>query len=119
MSGIAVDLLQGEDAVSAAQPPMSLTGRIGFPLVLAVIAAILLGLVLSILKMNNGVFIYSMDDPYIGLAFSDQIRHGNYGMNDGVPAAPDSSILYPLLLAPASGTPLHPYLPLILNTLAL
>jgi hypothetical protein len=40
-------------------------------------------------------------------------------MNDGVHAAPASSILYPFLLAAASGTPLHPCLPLILNTLAL
>jgi hypothetical protein len=103
----------------AVQPPISLTGKIAFPLAMTVIGAILLGLVLAILRLNNGTFLYTMDDPYIGLAFSDQIRHGNYGMKAGVHAAPDSSILYPLLLAPASGTPLHPYLPLILNSLAL
>ena len=103
----------------AVKPPISRIARLAFPLALAVIGAILLGLVLSILRLNNGTFLYTMDDPYIGLAFSDQIRHGNYGMNDGVPAAPDSSILYPFLLAPASGTPLHPFLPLIINTLAL
>jgi hypothetical protein len=114
MSEISVDLSHDE-----IQSQISPVGRIAFPLALAIIAAILLGLILSILRMNHGVFLYSMDDPYIGLAFSDQIRHGNYGMNDGVHAAPDSSILYPFLLAPASGTSLHPYLPLILNTLAL
>jgi hypothetical protein len=103
----------------AVKPPISRIARLAFPLALTVIGAILLGLVLAILRLNNGVFLYTMDDPYIGLAFSDQIRHGNYGMNDGVHAAPDSSILYPLLLAPASGTSLHPWLPLIINSLAL
>jgi hypothetical protein len=86
---------------------------------LAVIGALLLGLVLSILRLNSGTFIYSMDDAYIDLALSDQIRHGNYGIEAGLHAAPASSILYPFLLAPASGTLLHPCLPLIINSLAL
>jgi len=93
--------------------------RVAFPLVLAVTGAILLSLVLSILKLNNGAFIYSMDDPYIALALSDQISHGNYGINAGQHCAPASSILFPFLLAAAAGTPLHPYVPLILNSLAL
>jgi hypothetical protein len=92
---------------------------IAFPLVLAAAGVILLGLFLSILKLNNGAFIYTMDDPYIALALSDQIRHGNYGIDAGLHCAPASSILFPFLLAPASETPLHPYLPLILNCLAL
>jgi hypothetical protein len=101
------------------KPSISLTGRIAFPLALAVIGAILLGLVLAILRLNSGTFIYSMDDAYIDLALSDQIHHGNYGIEAGLHSAPASSILYPFLLAPASGTPLHPYLPLIINSLAL
>jgi len=60
-----------------------------------------------------------LDDPYIDLALSDQIHHGNYGIGNGQHAAPASSILYPLLLVPAAGTPVHPYLPLILNSIAL
>jgi hypothetical protein len=92
---------------------------VAFLLVLMVTAAILLALVLSILRLNNNTFTYTLDDPYIGLAFSDQIRHGNYGMNDGLHAAPASSILFTFLLTPAVGTSLHPYLPLILNVLAL
>ena len=95
------------------------TGLIAFLLVLTLTGAILLGLILSILKLNNGVFLYSLDDAYIVLAFSDQIRHGNYGMNPGEASAPASSILYSFLIVPASGTPIHPYLPLILNSLAL
>lgn len=103
----------------AVEPLIGLTGRIALPLALTVIGAILLGLVLSILRLNSGVFIYTMDDPYIGLALSDQIHDGNYGINAGLHAAPSSTILFPILLATASGTSLHPYLPLILNSLAL
>ena len=103
----------------AVKPPISRIARLAFPLALTVIGAILLGLVLSILRLNGGAFIYSMDDAYIDLALSDQIRHGNYGIEAGLHAAPASSILYPFLLAPASGTPLHPFLPLIINSLAL
>jgi hypothetical protein len=96
-----------------------LVGAIALPMALVVTAAIMFTLLVSILRLNHGVFIYSLDDAYIELALSDQIRHGNYGMTDGLHAAPASSILYPFLLAPASGTPLHPYVPLILNSLAL
>ena len=76
-------------------------------------------LLLAILKLNHGAFTYSLDDPYIHLALSDQIRHGNYGINAGHHAAPSSSILFPFLLTAASGTPLHPYLPLLFNLFAL
>ncbi len=93
--------------------------QLAFLLVLLVLGVILLGLVLSVIKINQGTFIYTTDDAYIHLALSDQIRHGNYGINAGQHAAPDSSLLFPLLLVPASGTPLHPYLPLVLNCLSL
>ncbi len=114
MTEISVDLPSDIE-----KPPISLIAKLAFPFALTVVAAILLGLILSILRLNHGTFTYSMDDPYIGLALSDQIRHGNYGMNSGLPAAPSSSILYPLLLVAASGTTFHPYLPLIINILAL
>jgi hypothetical protein len=92
--------------------------RFAFPVAFGVIAMILVGLFLCILKINNGTFTYTLDDPYIDLALSDQIRQGNYGVNAGQPAAPASSILFPFLLVAASGAFLHPYLPLILNALA-
>jgi hypothetical protein len=93
--------------------------RLVFGFAFASIGLILLGLFFLILKINHGAFTYTLDDPYIHLALSDQIRHGNYGINAGQHAAPSSSILFPFLLVPAAGTSLHPYLPLILNTLAL
>jgi hypothetical protein len=104
---------------AAVMPERSKAAAVALILVLAIVGVILLGLFLSILKLNNGTFIYTLDDPYIDLALSDQIRHGNYGINAGLHSAPSSSILFPLLLVPASGTLIHPYLPLILNCLAL
>jgi hypothetical protein len=119
MPEIGIDIAGGEVLTGAARLHKSPAGTIAFSLVLAVTGAILLGLFLAILKLNNGAFLYTMDDPYIALSLSDQIRHGNYGINAGLHAAPASSILFPFLLVPASGTPLHPYLPLILSWMAL
>src|ERR1035438_492633 len=119
VSEFRVEVLSKEEPASALKPHRSPVDRVAFLLVLIVTGAILLGMVLSILKLNNGTFIYSMDDPYIALALSDQISHGNYGINAGLHAAPASSILFPFLLAAAAGTSLHPYLPLIINCLAL
>jgi hypothetical protein len=119
MPEIGRDVAAGEGRNGAVKPRGIPAATIAFLLVLAVTGVILLSLFLSILKLNNGAFIYTMDDPYIALALSDQIRHGNYGINAGLHCAPASSILFPFLLAPASGTPLHPYLPLILSWMAL
>jgi hypothetical protein len=117
VSELRVDAVSKEEAASALKPHRWPVERVAFLLVLAATGAILLGLVLAILKLNNGTFIYSMDDPYIALALSDQISHGNYGINAGQHAAPASSILFPFLLAAAAGTSLHPYLPLLINCL--
>jgi len=86
---------------------------------IAGIGVVVAALFAGILLINHGTFLYTLDDPYIHLALSDQIRHGNYGLYPGVHAAPASSILYPFLLVPASGTTLHPWLPLVLNLCAL
>lgn len=106
-------------STAAAKSRMAWNDPLGFGLVFTTVAAVVAILLLAILKLNHGVFTYSLDDPYIHLALSDQIRHGNYGINAGQHAAPSSSILFPFLLAVASGTPIHPYLPLLLNVFAL
>lgn len=90
-----------------------------YSLLFAAIGVIVAFFFVSILKVNNGTFNYTLDDPYIHLALSDQIRHGNYGIYPGVHAAPASSILFPFLLTPAAGTGLHPYLPLLINVFCL
>ena len=102
MPEFGVEVLSKEEASSALKPHRWPAERVAFLLVLVVTGAILLGMILSILKLNNGTFIYSMDDPYIALALSDQISHGNYGIN-----------------AAAAGSSFHPCLPLIINCLAL
>jgi hypothetical protein len=104
-----------------AEPPTvrALAAKLAFPLVYLAIAAMVAGLFLGTLRINNGTFVYTLDDPYIHLALSSQIRHGNYGLFPGTHAAPSSSILYPFLLAPAADTRFHPYLPLAINLCAL
>ncbi len=79
-------------------------------------AAILLLIELAaVLALGEGRFSYIVDDAYIHLALSEEMSRGGHGINPGELAAPSSSILWPLLLAPYPRTPLHPYLPLILN----
>ncbi|HKO19605.1 MAG TPA: hypothetical protein VJU82_12040 [Acidobacteriaceae bacterium] len=64
---------------------------------------------------DDGHVVYALDDPYISLALSEQIAHGTYAINTGEPSSPCSSIVWPFLLAPFTGSPLHEYAPLILN----
>ncbi|MGD0730930.1 MAG: hypothetical protein ABR956_06680 [Terracidiphilus sp.] len=119
MSEARVEIPASGALPSAAVAHFDRAGIISFSAALVLIGAVMLGLFFSILKLNGGTFIYTADDPYIALALSDQVRHGNYGINSGQHASPCSAILPPLLLVAASGTPLHPYLPLILNCLGL
>lgn len=83
------------------------------------VGGLLIGLIAAILVLNSGTFSYTLDDPYIHLSVSEQIRAGSYGVNPHEASAPSSSILYPFLLAPAARWSVHPYLPLLLNAAAL
>lgn len=56
-------------------------------------------LVLLAMMRTDGVFVYTLDDPYIHLALAESILQGGYGINAGEYASPSSSILYPFLLA--------------------
>lgn len=87
-------------------------------------AALLIGL-LALLQFvlaaaaNNGTFVYALDDAYIHLDLADQIwRYGHYGLNPHHFAAPSSSILWPLLLAPFAATPVFTLMPFIYGTFA-
>lgn len=73
---------------------------------------------LMIRKVNDGHFVYSLDDPYIHLALAEQIARGHYGINPGQAASPSSSLLWPFLLAPFSRASWQVYVPLGLNFLA-
>ncbi len=57
-------------------------------------------LTLIIMINNHGMFIYTLDDPYIHIALAKQIFSGHYGINASEFSAPSSSILWPFILAP-------------------
>ena len=69
----------------------------------ASLLALLVLFALAIVVADGGHFFYTLDAPYTHLALAEQIRHGTYGLNPGEPAAPSSTILFPLLLVPLLG----------------
>ncbi|HPN38603.1 MAG TPA: hypothetical protein PL041_09370 [Melioribacteraceae bacterium] len=87
------------------------------PIVSGIIFFVVLFVVelISILLLNNGTFIYTLDDPYIHLALSKNIMQGHYGINSGEYSAPSSSIIWPFLLAPFSSFNFFEFVPLIIN----
>lgn len=68
-----------------------------------------------ILHLNSGVLVYTLDDPYIHLALSENIWNGHYGINSNEFSAPSSSILWPLIISPFSR---YEYAPFIINVIA-
>src|SRR5574340_1536985 len=70
---------------------------------------------IQILQINQGHFIYTLDDAYIHLSLAENILQGHYGVNPGEFSSPSSSILWPFLLAPVSGIE---WAPLVINILA-
>ena len=85
----------------------------------ALLVALLVALFACILALNGGTFAYALDDAYIHLSLSEQIARGHYGLDASEPSSPASSILFPALLAPFAGTPLHAFVPLAANSAAL
>lgn len=89
-----------------------MAGRI---MVLSVLfAAVAAPFFLSV-KMNDGVFLYTLDDPYIHLALAENIRAGHYGINPGEPTSPSSSVIWPFMLVPFAGTSFFNIIPLAMN----
>lgn len=84
------------------------------------LAALLFGgLLARVLQQNGGRFTYSLDDPYIHLALSEELVRGHYGLEASEHAAPSSSVIWPWLLAPAAPFAFHEYVPLVLAALSL
>lgn len=74
---------------------------------------------LLVLHTCDGHFVYTLDDPYIHLDLARQIATtGIYGVNPGEYAAPSSSILWPLLLAPFAYTPFFVFVPFVIGLLS-
>lgn len=90
-------------------------GRTLSILCVAVYLAGALKLLSSVLKHADGRLVYALDDPYIHLALAEQIAHGTYGINAGQASSPSSSLLWPILLLPFSGTHVQTLLPLFWN----
>ena len=65
-----------------------------------------------IMVLNNGLLVYTLDDPYIHLALAENIKIGHYGINIGEFSAPSSSALWPFILAPFSS---YSYSPFFIN----
>ena len=80
-----------------------------------VFTVVFLGELALVLKMNGGIFSYTLDDPYIHMALAKHIAQGHYGINAGEYSAPSSSIIWPFLLAPFARFGWFEYWPLIIN----
>ncbi len=80
------------------------------------IAALLVPVILS-MRANDGHFVYTLDDPYIHLALSENIAEGHYGINRNEFTAPSSSVLWPFLLVPFSALSFAWLMPVFLNTI--
>jgi hypothetical protein len=75
-------------------------------------------MLLLITRLEGGAFTYTLDDPYIHLALAKNIMLGNYGINFNETAAPSSSVIWPLLLAPFALLPsVFELAPLAINLL--
>jgi hypothetical protein len=84
----------------------------------ALYLAAVLTLFLVIRHRDDGVFTYTLDDPYIHLALAQSLAHGHYGINPGEPSSPSSSIVWPFLLVPFATHPWNLHLPLLYAPLA-
>jgi len=92
--------------------------RLGFrwyPLIAGVLIVVVFELAL-ILWTTHGNFTYTLDDPYIHLALSENLaRFGHYGINVEEYSSASSSIIWPLLLVPFFAIGIGPYGPIVLN----
>lgn len=80
---------------------------------LAIYALWTAAILYAIVRLCDGHFIYSLDDPYIHLAIAENIARGGYGINLQEYSSPSSSILYPFLLAPFALLGIERLVPLI------
>jgi hypothetical protein len=84
-------------------------------LCVAVYLAVVVVLFVAICHRDDGVFTYTLDDPYIHLALAQSLAHGHYGINPGEASSPSSSIVWPFLLVPFALSVGGEYAPLVWN----
>lgn len=80
-----------------------------------IMGLLFIALLLPVLILNHGTFIFPLDDPYIHLAMAENILQGHFGVNLGEYSAPSSSILWPFLIAPLTLLPGTSWIILLLN----
>lgn len=69
---------------------------------LVAFAFLVLGCIMMSMQLNDGHFVYPLDDTYIHMTIARNLAlHGTWGMNPEIFSSASSSILYTLLLAAA------------------
>lgn len=71
------------------------------------------------LWLTGGRFAYSLDDPYIHLAFAEGLASGHHGIHPGEVSSPSSSLLWPALLSLFTRLPHFELLPFVVNVAAM
>ncbi len=69
----------------------------------------------GIQMVTQGRLAYTLDDSYIHLSLARSIADGTYGLQPGQSSSPASSILWPFLLVPLSGTRLAAGSPMLFD----
>lgn len=69
----------------------------------------------QVLRSAGGLFVFTLDDPYIHLSLAENLLRGHYGVNLGEVASPSSSIIYPVLVAITLAVGFGDFGPMILN----
>ncbi|RKX91526.1 MAG: hypothetical protein DRP84_11495 [Spirochaetes bacterium] len=73
---------------------------------------------ITIMILNDGLFVFTLDDPYVHLALAENIKKGHYGINMGEFSSPSSSVLWPFILAPFSSSPYSAFLLNVISAIA-
>ncbi|MFN2138234.1 MAG: hypothetical protein ACK2UK_19925 [Candidatus Promineifilaceae bacterium] len=97
------------------EAPAKSTFRAAFLVPALILLLIIAVELVVILVVNDGHLVYTLDDTYIHMALSENIKRGHYGVNLNEVSSPSSSILWPFLLAPFMSPPIADYAPLVIN----
>ena len=85
-----------------------------------ILLALAIFILFKILILNNNLFIYSLDDPYIHLQLAKNIAYFHYGLSLSAVSAPSSSVVWPFVLALfARAESFYVYSPLAINFICL